>query len=152
MKSITSFWVLCLLLSYQVKAQRSFPSKQLSINFFRNPSIGLEYQQRNISLHGGYYITNFESGITTSFLKAGASYWFLPWGKQVIPSACYVGTSYLYGLDREYSGEHALALEAGARLMIWKGFQFRLGVIALAAPNHSIQINPTPSFNYSIAF
>lgn len=46
----------------------------LSIKGFRNPSIGLECQRNQISFQGGYYPTNFESGVTTEFLKAGFTY------------------------------------------------------------------------------
>ncbi|MFA0964377.1 hypothetical protein AB9P05_21405 [Roseivirga sp. BDSF3-8] len=102
------------------------------MNAFRNPSIGLEYHRGQVSVHGGYYVTNFTSGKTTEFLKTGVSYWFLPFGKQEIPSSLYAGTSYLRGLTRDYKDENAVALEVGARFMVWKGLNFRLGVIALA--------------------
>lgn len=114
------------------QAQERFPKNQISINAFRNPSIGLEYHRKQISIHGGYYVTNFESGVTTEFLKAGATYWFLPWGKKEVPSSLYVGSSYLRGLTRDYRGKNAVALEAGAKFTVWKGFNLRLGVIALA--------------------
>ena len=110
------------------------------------------YHRKQVSVHGGYYLTNFTSGVTTEFLKAGASYWFLPWGKQVIPSSFYVGSSYLRGLTRDYKNQNALAVEAGARLVVWKGLNFRLGVIALASEGQSLKINPTPSIGYSISF
>jgi hypothetical protein len=93
---------LILLTTIGAQAQDRFPKNQLSINAFRNPSIGLEYHRNQFSVHGGYYVTNFESGVTTEFLKAGATYWFLPWGKQDIPSSLYAGSSYLRGLTREY--------------------------------------------------
>jgi hypothetical protein len=134
------------------QAQNRFPKNQLSINAFRNPSIGLEYHRQQVSVHGGYYVTNFESGVTTTFLKAGATYWFLPWGKKEIPSSLYVGSSYLRGLTRDYKDQNAVAFEAGARLMVWQGLNLRLGVIALAAEGQSLKINPTPSINYSIKF
>jgi hypothetical protein len=133
-------------------AQSRFPKNQLSINAFRNPSIGLEYHRKQVSVHGGYYVTNFESGVTTEFLKAGVSYWFLPWGKQEVPSSLYIGSSYLRGLTRDYKDQNAVAFEAGARFVVWKGLNFRLGVIALAAEGQSLKINPTPSINYSIKF
>jgi len=132
------------------QAQDRFPKNQLSINAFRNPSIGLEYHRKHVSVHGGYYVTNFESGVTTQFVKTGASYWFLPWGKHEVPSSLYVGSSFLRGLTRDYKDQNAVALEAGARLTIWKGLNFRFGVIALAAQGQSLKINPTPSFSYSI--
>jgi hypothetical protein len=132
------------------QAQDKFPKHQLSINAFRNPSIGLEYQRNHISMHGGYYVTNFESGVTTEFVKVGTTYWFLPWGKQDIPSSFYVGTSYLRGLTRDYKDKNSIAFEAGARLVVWKGLNLRLGIIALAAEGENWKINPTPGISYSI--
>lgn len=143
---------LLLLTAGLTQAQDRFPVNQVSINGFRNPSIGLEYHRRQVSVHGGYYLTNFESGVTTQFLKAGASYWFLPWGKQTVPSSLYAGASYLRGLTRDYADQHAVALEAGARLVVWKGLNFRLGAILLAARDQSLKLNPTPSISYSIVF
>lgn len=134
------------------QAQDRFPQNQISLNGFRNPSIGLEYHRKQLSIHGGYYVTNFESGITTEFLKAGVSYWFLPWGKQDVPSSLYIGSSYLRGLTRDYQDQNAVAFEAGARFVVWKGLNFRLGVIALAAEGQSLKINPTPAISYSFKF
>ncbi len=143
---------LLLLVASLTQAQDRFPKNQLSINAFRNPSIGLEYHRKQVSIHAGYYPTNFTSGVTTEFLKAGISYWFLPWGKQEIPSSFYVGSSYLRGLTRDYKDQNAVAFEAGVRYVVWKGLNFRLGVIALAAEGQDLKINPTPSIGYSIKF
>ncbi len=137
------------LISWGATAQSSFNTRELSINGFRNPSIGVEYRIKHISLHGGYYVTNFESGITTEFVKTGVTYWFLPFDQKEIPSSFYVGASYLRGLTRDYENKNAVAVEAGFRWMIWKGLQFRLGAIALAAPGEDIKINPTPGLSYS---
>jgi len=144
--------LLFIIVTFTVQSQDKFPRNQLSINAFRNPSIGLEYHRKQVSVHGGYYVTNFESGVTTEFLKAGATYWFLPWGKQEVPSSLYVGSSYLRGLTRDYKDHNAVAFEAGARFVVWKGLNLRLGVIALAAEGKSLKINPTPSVSYSINF
>lgn len=133
-------------------SQNTFPKHQLSINGFRNPSIGLEYQHRHISVHGGYYVTNFTSGVTTEFLKMGLTYWFLPLGKKVMPSSFYVGASYLRGLTREYENKSAYALEAGFRWYLWKGLNLRLGVIVLTADGQDLKINPTPGISYSFRF
>jgi len=133
-------------------AQDKFPKNTLSVNAFRNPSIGLEYQRKQVSVHAGYYITAFESGVTTKFLKAGLTYWFLPVGKKEIPSSFYAGTSYLRGINLDYKNENALAMEAGFRWYAWKGLNFRIGVIALAADGKDLKINPTPSISYSFKF
>lgn len=143
---------LFLLLASLTQAQDRFPKNQLSINAFRNPSIGLEYHRRQVSIHGGYYLTNFESGVTTEFVKVGATYWLLPFGKQEIPSSFYIGSSYLRGLTRDYEDKNAVAFEAGVRFVVWKGLNFRLGVIALAGAGQDLKINPTPSVNYTFKF
>lgn len=133
-------------------AQDKFPKNTLSINAFRNPSIGLEYQRKQVSVHAGYYITAFESGVTTKFLKAGITYWFLPLGKKEIPSSFYAGASYLRGINLDYKNENAVAIEVGFRWMVWKGLNLRIGAIGVAAKGHDFKINPTPSINYSFKF
>jgi hypothetical protein len=143
---------LMLVLTSTAFAQSKFPKHQLSINGFRNPSIGLEYQQNHLSVHGGYYVTNFTSGVTTEFLKAGLTYWFLPVDKKEIPSSFYAGASYLRGLTKDYKDKNAFAVEAGFRWYVWKGLNFRLGVIALTAEGQEVKINPTPSISYSFKF
>ena len=133
-------------------AQDKFPKNTFSVNGFRNPSIGLEYQRKQISVHAGYYPTNFESDVTTEFMKAGLTYWFLPVGKKEIPSSFYGGVSYLRGTTRDYRDTNAIGLETGFRWYAWKGLNLRIGVIALAAEGKSLKINPTPSISYSIKF
>lgn len=148
----TAIVSLFLLASMATFAQNRFDSRELSVNGFRNPSIGLEYRVNHLSAHAGYYITNFESGITTEFVKTGVTYWFLPVDQKEIPSSFYAGASYLRGLTRDYQNKNGVALEAGFRWMIWKGLNFRIGAIALAAPGESIKINPTPGLSYSFKF
>lgn len=146
------FSFLLLVITSTAFAQDKFPKNAFSVNAFRNPSIGLEYQRKQVSIHAGYYPTNFESGVTTEFLKAGVTYWFLPVGKKEIPSSFYGGLSYLRGLTRDYKDENALGLEAGFRWYFWKGLNLRIGVIALAAEGKDVKINPTPSISYSFKF
>jgi hypothetical protein len=135
-------------------SEQTFSEHELSINAFRNPSIGLEYRFHQVSIHLGYYVTNFEPNVTTQFLKAGLSYWFLPMriAEAKHPSSFYVQASYLRGLNLEYENANALALDVGFRWMIWEGLQLRLGVTELADPDRSLKINPTPSLNYSFFF
>ena len=140
---------LLLLVASLTQAQDKFPKNTISINAFRNPSIGLEYQRKQVSIHAGYYSTNFESNVTTEFVKAGVTYWFLPVGKKEIPSSFYGGLSYLRGTTRDYKDKNALGIEVGFRWYIWKGLNFRIGVIALAANGESLKVNPTPSISYS---
>lgn len=144
--------VLLVFVSANAFAQSRFSKKEFSINGFRNPSIGLEYRQRQISVHAGYYITALEPGVTTKFLKAGVTAWFLPVGKKQNPSSFYAGASYLRGINLEYNKENALGVEAGFRWMIWKGINFRIGGIALVAKGHDVKINPTPGISYSFFF
>lgn len=77
--------LLLTLLTSAVHAQSRFPKQQLSVNGFRNPSIGLEYQRYNLSVHAGYYVTNFESGVTTEFAKAGSPTGSHRWGRRRTP-------------------------------------------------------------------
>ena len=122
---------------------------EISINGFRNPSIGLEYRRNHVSVHAGYYPTNFTAGVTTSFIRTGLTYWFLPVGKRPNPSSFYASASYVRGLDRDYEGKNGLMGEAVFRWMVWKGLNLRIGVAALTAPGESLKINPTPGISYS---
>lgn len=143
---------LLLVVSSTAFAQDNFPENTLSANAFRNPSIGLEYQREQISIHAGYYPTNFESGVTTEFFKAGLTYWFLAVDKKEIPSSFYGGLSYLRGMTRDYKDKNALGIESGFRWYAWKGLNFRIGIIALIAERQSLKLNPTPSISYSFKF
>lgn len=130
-------------------AQSKLSKKEFSINGFRNPSIGLEYRLNHFSVHAGYYPTNFTSGVTTSFVRTGISYWFLPVGNKENPSSFYSSASFARGLDREYENKNALMAEVGFRWMIVKGLNFRLGLTALMATGEDVKINPTPGLSYS---
>ncbi len=133
-------------------AQGRFSRHELSVNGFRNPSIGLEYRYRFVSVHAGYYVTNFESNTTTRFYKTGATLWFLPVGKRQNPSSFYTQLSYLRGLNREYKSVNASSIDVGFRWMVWRGLNVRLGVLALFAKGKDVQINPTPGIGYAIFF
>ena len=147
-----SIFVLLVLISTSAFSQSKFSKNELSINGFRNPSIGLEYRHQQISVHAGYYITAFEKGVTTKFFKAGVTAWFLPIGKKENPSSFYAGVSYLRGINLDYKDENALGMEAGFRWMVWKGLNIRIGAIAVAAKGHDVKINPTPGISYSFFF
>jgi hypothetical protein len=133
-------------------SQSRFSKNELSINGFRNPSVGLEFRHKQISYHAGYYPTAFKAGETTSFVKAGFTSWFLPVGTKENPSSFYAGASYLRGFNRDYDGKNALGIEAGFRWMVWKGLNLRIGAIAVAASGESLKINPTPGISYSFFF
>lgn len=131
-------------------SQSRFPLHQISFNGFRNPSIGLEYQHNKTSVHAGYYVSNFEKDVTTEFIKIGVTEWFLPFGNKEQPSSFYSGASYIRGMTRDYKNTNCIGVEAGFRWYVWKGLNFRLGVIALASKDKETKINPTPSISYSI--
>lgn len=133
-------------------SQSKFSKNELSVNGFRNPSIGLEYRHQHVSVHAGYYTTALKSGEYTNFVKTGLTYWFLPVDKKKIPSSFYAGASFLRGLTREYKDKNAVAMEAGFRWMIWKGLNFRIGAIALTVKGQQLKINPTPGISYSFSF
>ncbi len=143
---------LLVMVSTNAFSQSRFSKNEFSINGFRNPSIGLEYRHQNVSFHAGYYITAFESGVTTKFIKTGATLWFLPVGKKQNPSSFYTGASYLRGLNLDYEKDNAVAIEGGFRWMVWKGLNLRIGAIAVAASGESLKINPTPGISYSFFF
>ena len=148
MKSLF-FATLLLLSASAVFSQTKFQKDELSLNGFRNPSIGLEYRHQRFSTHVGYYTTAFEAGEYTNFFKAGVTYWFLPVDKKEIPSSFYAGASYLRGLTRDYKGQNAVGIDAGFRWMVWKGLNVRLGAMAIAASGHDLKINPTPGISYA---
>lgn len=147
MKNITI--ALLFFVSTNAFSQSRFSKNELSINGFRNPSVGLEFRHKQISFHAGYYPTAFKSGENTNFLKVGATAWFLPVGKRENPSSFYAGASYLRGFNRDYDGKNAIGIEAGFRWMVWKGLNLRMGAIAVAAAGEDLKINPTPGISYS---
>lgn len=151
MQKITTTLLLLLLIS-STRAQSRLSKKELSINGFRNPSIGAEIRLNRLSVHSGYYPTAFKAGENTSFFKAGVSFWFLPVGKKEAPSSFYAGASYLRGFNRDYKNKNAMGFETGFRWMIWKGLNLRVGVIAVAAEGESGKVNPAPGISYSFFF
>lgn len=140
-----------LFLSTTLSAQDGLNStREFSINAFRNPSIGLEYRVHRLSAHAGYYPTNFESGVTTTFVRAGLSFWLLPVDRKEIPSSFYVSGSYLRGLSRAYENESAVIADVGFRWMVWRGLNLRIGAAVLMADGHAPELNPTPGIGYAL--
>jgi hypothetical protein len=144
--------LLLLVLTALTFSQDRFSKNEISLNGFRNPSIGAEYRYNQLSLHLGYYLTNFSSGSTTEFLRTGLSFWFLPIGRMENPSSFYSSLSYALGLSKEYKDKHSFIAEAGFRFMIWNGINLRLGIAALSAKGETLKINPTPGISYSFFF
>lgn len=140
---------LTLLVSAVSGFAQQFSRNEISINGFRNPSIGLEYRRHHVSIHAGYYVTNFAPNVTTQFAKTGLTYWFLPVGQRENSSSFYTSVSYLRGLNREYERQNAASAEVGFRWMVWRGLNLRLGILALASNGKDLKINPTPGISYS---
>lgn len=132
-----------------IVSQNRFSGQDLSINGFRNPSMGLEYRNGQLSFHAGYYITALEFGETYSFIKTGFTLWALPVDHKPMPSSLYAGISYLRGFSFEYKNKNAMGVEAGFRWMIWKGVNLRIGAILLASKGLDLRMNPTPGISYS---
>ncbi|TGM59741.1 hypothetical protein EHQ94_08710 [Leptospira meyeri] len=133
----------------------TFSKEEFAINLFRAPSIGGEYRKERFSIHGGYYVTNFDPGTTSKFYKIGLGYWFLPMtlgSKTEQPSSFYTYISYGKGINLEYINKDTIMYELGYRFMIWKGFSFRFGLILLAANGAPTELNPTPGISYSEFF
>ena len=151
MKHLTALFLL-IIFSAIAHSQSRFSKHELSVNAFRNPSIGVEYRYKHVSVHAGYYPTNFESGVTTEFVRTGLTYWFLPVGQKKNPSSFYGSISYARGTTKEYKDVDAGIAELGFRWMVYRGLNVRLGVAALAADNHEVRINPTPGISYSFNF
>jgi hypothetical protein len=124
-----------------VAAKPSRPERQIILNGFRMPSIGLEFRNRTVSWHAGMYCTVVSKDAdgeneTTWFAKAGATWWPL--------SYLFVDLSGLYGLNKDYRNDPALMLNPGLQYAFRETVLVRLGVALLASPEHSVKINPTP--------
>lgn len=120
---------------------------RLYVNGFRAPSIGLEYQRKAWSFHGGMYCTVVSKdddgdNETTWFVRGGAAWW--PW------RFAFVDVSYLYGLNHDYRNDQALMVNPGLQGVFWDVLVLRIGVAVLASPDHDFKINPTPGI--SLAF
>lgn len=126
----------------------SRPERQIILNGFRMPSIGLEYRNRSLSWHAGLYCTVVSQdkdgdNETTWFAKAGTTWWPL--------SFLFVDLSALYGLNKGYRNDPAVMLNPGLQYAYREIVLFRLGVAVLASPDHAFKINPTPGIGIAFA-
>lgn len=115
--------------------------QRLTLNLFRNPSIGAEYRTGNLAFHLGAYttiISQNEQGesVATWFVKAGATYWATEF--------YYVSASYLYGLNNDWQNRSGVMVDTGLQATVLERVHFRLGVAALFSQGHSPRLNPTP--------
>lgn len=138
--------------------------RELIVNGFRAPSMGLEYRVGRLSIHAGAYPTVINEGealseTTAWFAKAGMSVWFLPvhvLGNE--RSAFYAGASYLNDFGRDGWG-HTAQVEAGFRFVVYEGFFLRLGASALYSPGRScatddcetVKVRPNPGLGWALA-
>ena len=130
--------------------------QELNFNFFRNPSVGLEYRWGKLAVHGGVYPTVISKDAnavneTSWFVRAGVTSFF--WGHAFNgqrPSEFYASASYLRGLNLGHG--NALLSEAGYRWMVWQGINLRLGVAVMLERDHDVKVNPTPGLGWSQAF
>jgi len=154
-----------LLFTFQLKAQHPFSDQELSLNFFRNPSMGIEYRYKWTSVHFGYYptvISKDENGENenTNFIKAGFSVWYYRFGESVNPSSLYSSFSWVYGMSQDFifkanskfAGKNGFIAETGFRWMATESLNLRLGVALLSLQNEPLKINPTPGISYSWFF
>ncbi|MFN0189965.1 MAG: hypothetical protein ACKVQV_14795 [Bacteroidia bacterium] len=137
-----------------ILAQDRYDENETSVNLFRNPSIGIENRVDQISMHIGFYPTVISKNKegkneSTSFIKVGMSFWYLPWGDKLIPSSLFFTFSFVHGLSKSYKGRNGFIVETGSRVMLDDHFNFRLGIALLKAKEHPWKLNPTPGLSYS---
>ncbi len=149
---------------HESAARSAVHGRELMLNGFRAPSIGLEYRVGMISLHGGAYPTIInDDGLrdtegTTWFAKVGFTLWFLP-----LPimgderSSFYAGASYLNDFAANGWG-HSAQVETGFRWVLFHGLFLRLGASALYAPGRTcagdcstLKVRPNPGLGWAIA-
>lgn len=155
---LAAMLVVALGVSFTSLSAQDSPSRlaghELSIVGFRNPSTGIEYRWNRLSAHVGFYPTILATGSNgedqdNSFYRFGASYWFLPFGKQDVPSAFYVSASYLTRSNTTVRIRQAALFDVGVRWVVWRGLALRMGVSTTAADNGLWYVNPMPGISYS---
>lgn len=120
----------------------------LFLNFFRNPSIGLEYRIKYISTHTGLYttiISKDENGnhVSTEFIRTGITIW---------PTKnIYISASHLYGLTRDWKDKSGNIYEAGVEFLVWdEKVALRLGIGVIPSNEYGTKVNPTPGLSLRI--
>lgn len=131
-------------------AQELRPQRQLLINGFRSPSIGLEYREGPYSLHTGYYTTilsrsDSQKNRSTAFLKTGFNHYFGGNAKR----EWFVSVSHVRGLTEGWKKDGAF-LESGLRWQVAKQVELRLGAGLLLVSGKPARLNPTPGISFQI--
>jgi hypothetical protein len=158
MKNTSSITIGLFILSFcftSTMAQGRYEGNEISINLFRNPSMGVENRIDQVSFHIGFYPTVISKNKVgknenTSFIKIGMSFWYVPWGNKEIPSSLFSSISFVRGISKSYKGQNGVMIETGSRFMLGEHFNFRLGAALLKAKDHKWKLNPTPGLSYSI--
>jgi hypothetical protein len=124
----------------------------LSVNFFRNPSIGLELRRDLASLHAGFYPTIIDrdaggANRTTWFFKSGVTLFPLDLdlgsGRSSSP---YLSVSYVRGLSEGWHTHGAIG-EIGFQWAAHRYVDVRLGVALLVTTDERVRVNPTPGIS-----
>ncbi len=120
----------------------------LFLNFFRNPSIGVEYRIKYISTHTGLYTTAIskdenDNYVSTEFIRTGISIW---------PTKnIYVSVSHLYGLTRDWKDKTGSIYDAGVEFLVWdERVALRLGIGVIPSNEYGTKVNPTPGIGLRI--
>lgn len=132
----------------------SHADREIMVNLFRSPSMGLEFRESFFGVHVGFYPTIISKNAqgeneTTWFIKLGVTAYvgrFSLGGEQ--PSSFFVSASYVRGLNHDW--ENGFLAEAGFRYVAWRGLNLRLGGCALLSPGQRPRVNPTPGIGWSI--
>jgi hypothetical protein len=138
------------ILTTSASAQEPQPLRQLSVNGFRSPSIGLEYRQGAYSVHTGYYTSilsqsDSRNNRSTAFIKTGVSHYFGGDTKR----EWFVSAAHVRGLTEGWKRD-GVFLEAGGRWQVAKRLEFRLGAGLLLVSGRPARLNPTPGISYTI--
>lgn len=136
-------------------AQSRFAGRELGLVGFRNPSTGIEFRYNAVSVHAGFYPTILTqdgqgNSVTSTFIRAGVSFWFLPIGQGPLPSSFYTSISYLQALDATQPGQNGVIGDVGFRWFVYTGLNLRLGIAASYSDQKGWKLNPTPGIGYSI--
>jgi hypothetical protein len=142
---------LVVILSAIPRAARA--DRELTVNLFRSPSMGLEYRESFVGFHAGFYPTVISQDAhgnneTTWFLKLGVTGYV---GRFALggdaPSSFFTSVSYVRGLNHGWG--NGLVVDAGFRWVAWRGLNLRLGGCVLLSPGQSPRVNPTPGIGWS---
>lgn len=128
--------------------------REIMINLFRSPSMGLEFRESFFGVHVGLYPTIISKNAkgeneTTWFIKLGVTAYggrFSLGADQ--PSSFFASASYVRGLNHAW--ENGFLADVGFRWAVWRGLNLRLGGCVLLSPGKHFRINPAPGIGWSV--